>query len=165
MVYTQNSTLYPLQSTDHLTNWLARHALFAASCQICYPTALLNANKKPEALNKCFLEKLVVEGRESTIQRDFLFDAHNLCFQFLCNWVCCRFSGIVVLRGAPSKPTVKRSSDIQTLWLESHTRGQTSSKWYWPTKQTNGTNHRRVGSRRQYDIFYFFSLAQPVRAG
>ena len=46
MVYTRNCTLYPLQSADHLTSWLALHACRAASCQICNPTVLLNANKK-----------------------------------------------------------------------------------------------------------------------
>lgn len=45
MVYTRNCTLNPLQSTDHLTSWLALHAYFTAPCQICYPTVLLNANK------------------------------------------------------------------------------------------------------------------------
>ena len=44
-VYTRSCSLCPLRSSDHLTSWLALGAGFGASCQICYPTVPLHANK------------------------------------------------------------------------------------------------------------------------
>lgn len=139
-------TLYPLQNTDHLTSSLA----LGAPCQICYPTVLVNANKKPEALNKPFQGKIVVEGG-GTKQWKNLFDS---CWVFLLLlfWgitvepavsespeLCCCFSGIVVQSRAPLKTHTKAKLQIQTSWLKSNTKEQKGlAKGYRPARQPTG---------------------------